>query len=147
MFILALLAVIWVPKQLRLDRAAAETGTKLTGHMSDAVKNQMALVNLGLAESWHQRATSLAEASESDAAASQNYRTLMTLAAQSLVGLTTVGAILISTYGALEANITFGALIAVITLAGKILLRIPEHPAGHSDNIRPPKPGYPATLV
>ena len=26
-------------------------------------------------------------------------------------------------------------------------LRIPEHPAGHSDNIRPPKPVYPATLV
>ena len=26
-------------------------------------------------------------------------------------------------------------------------LRIPEYPAGHSDNIRPPKPGYPATLV
>ncbi|MEL6646050.1 MAG: hypothetical protein AAFQ79_19115, partial [Pseudomonadota bacterium] len=24
-------------------------------------------------------------------------------------------------------------------------LRIPEHPAGHSDDIRPPKPGYPAT--
>ena len=27
------------------------------------------------------------------------------------------------------------------------MLRIPGHPAGHSDNIRPPKPGYPATLV
>jgi len=26
-------------------------------------------------------------------------------------------------------------------------VRIPEHPAGHSDNIRPPKPEYPATLV
>lgn len=26
-------------------------------------------------------------------------------------------------------------------------VRIPEHPAGHSDHIRPPKPGYPATLV
>jgi len=24
-------------------------------------------------------------------------------------------------------------------------LRIPEHPATHSDNIRPPIPGYPAT--
>ncbi len=28
-----------------------------------------------------------------------------------------------------------------------LTLRIPEYPAGHSDNIRPPKPGYPATLV
>jgi hypothetical protein len=27
------------------------------------------------------------------------------------------------------------------------MVRIPEHPAGHSDNIRPPKPVYPATLV
>ena len=26
-------------------------------------------------------------------------------------------------------------------------LRIPGYPAGHSDDIRPPKPGYPATLV
>jgi len=26
-------------------------------------------------------------------------------------------------------------------------VRIPEYPAGHSDNIRPPKPGYLATLV
>jgi len=24
-------------------------------------------------------------------------------------------------------------------------VRIPEHPATHSDNIRPPIPGYPAT--
>jgi hypothetical protein len=26
-------------------------------------------------------------------------------------------------------------------------MRIPGHPAGHSDNIRPPKPVYPAALV
>ena len=26
-------------------------------------------------------------------------------------------------------------------------VRIPGYPAGHSDDIRPPKPGYPATLV
>jgi hypothetical protein len=25
-------------------------------------------------------------------------------------------------------------------------VRIPEHPAGHSDNIRRPKPGHPATF-
>jgi len=31
--------------------------------------------------------------------------------------------------------------------ASRMRVRIPEHPAGHSDNIRPPKPGYPATLV
>jgi len=30
---------------------------------------------------------------------------------------------------------------------GAVSVRIPEHPAGHSDNIRPPKPGHPATLV
>ena len=29
----------------------------------------------------------------------------------------------------------------------RVVVRIPEHPAGHSDNIRPPKPGYPATHV
>lgn len=27
-----------------------------------------------------------------------------------------------------------------------LALRIPEHSAGHSDNIRPPKPEYPATF-
>lgn len=26
-------------------------------------------------------------------------------------------------------------------------LRIPDYPAGHSSDIRPPKPGYPATLI
>ena len=26
------------------------------------------------------------------------------------------------------------------------VLRIPEHPAGHSDDIRAPRPGYPATF-
>ena len=26
-------------------------------------------------------------------------------------------------------------------------VRIPGYPAGHSDDIRPPKPGYPGTLV
>ena len=30
---------------------------------------------------------------------------------------------------------------------GVRLVRIPGYPAGHSDNIRPPKPGYPATFV
>ncbi|SFE96808.1 hypothetical protein SAMN04488523_11382 [Sulfitobacter brevis] len=28
-----------------------------------------------------------------------------------------------------------------------LMVRIPVHPAGHSDNIRPPKPVYPAALV
>jgi hypothetical protein len=43
--------------------------------------------------------------------------------------------------------------VSAQTLAGQSTiknteeLRIPEHPAGHSDNIRPPKPGYSATLV
>ncbi len=32
-------------------------------------------------------------------------------------------------------------------IIGALSVRIPEYPAGHSDNIRPPKPGYPATLV
>ena len=33
------------------------------------------------------------------------------------------------------------------TLANQLpLLRIPEHQAGHSDNIRAPKPGHPATF-
>ena len=31
--------------------------------------------------------------------------------------------------------------------AEQLEVRIPEYPAGHSDNIRPPKPEYPATLV
>jgi len=41
----------------------------------------------------------------------------------------------------------FGASIPPYRLALFLRVRIPEHPAGHSDNIRPPKPEYPATLV
>jgi len=35
--------------------------------------------------------------------------------------------------------------IIVCDLEGVVNLRIPEYPATHSDNIRPPVPGYPAT--
>jgi len=45
------------------------------------------------------------------------------------------------------ADVMIGAAIeAGNTLTG-LRVRIPEYPAGHSDNIRPPKPEYPATLV
>ncbi|MFZ3584021.1 hypothetical protein ACOI1H_17895 [Loktanella sp. DJP18] len=42
------------------------------------------------------------------------------------------------------------ALIATLGLAGTlsedaILMRIPEHAPTHSDNMRPPVPGYPPT--
>jgi hypothetical protein len=36
-------------------------------------------------------------------------------------------------------------ILGILSLASH--LRIPGHPAGHSDNIRPPKPVYPAALV
>ncbi len=37
--------------------------------------------------------------------------------------------------------------ICDMTTTARDKVRIPEHPAGHSDDIRPPKPGYPATLA
>jgi hypothetical protein len=34
-----------------------------------------------------------------------------------------------------------------VTKARLYPVRIPDYPAGHSSDIRPPKPGYPATLI
>ena len=38
-------------------------------------------------------------------------------------------------------------VIAHYIAEGRSRVRIPEYPAPHSDNIRPPKPGYPVTLA
>ena len=46
-----------------------------------------------------------------------------------------------------DENEQIADLLTGLTDARKTWVRIPEYPASHSDNIRPPKPGYPATLV
>jgi hypothetical protein len=44
-------------------------------------------------------------------------------------------------------TVRLGGVLKLLDPVLELNLRIPEHPAGHSDNIRPPKPVYLATLV
>ena len=50
-------------------------------------------------------------------------------------------------YGGKPAVVAANTLDRQFEVNAPDRVRIPEYPAGHSDNIRPPKPGYPATLA
>lgn len=116
-----LVSVCSIPRQTKVDKEAAETSHLLRTLLSDAINNQQAVVNLGLSDTWIVRAKSASEQSEQAFSRSSRMRNATQATAQTILGLSTSGAIILGTYAAIDGSMSFGALIAVIALTGKVL--------------------------
>lgn len=117
----AVLGAVAIPHQTRLSQEAAEANALSRSAVRDAVVHQQAMVNLGLGEVWLERAAPLAARAERANHKARQFQNLTQATAQSLLALATAGAIILSTHGALSGALSFGALIAVIALASKVL--------------------------
>lgn len=122
--VFALMSALSIAKQTRLDKAASGSAAAARQVFQDAVHHQSAIAHLGLAEALRKRgAVAVAEAETASRKARQFQNTIQN-AAQTVLALSTAGAIIFSTYAALDAEMSFGALIAVIALVSKVLAPI-----------------------
>lgn len=122
--LLALLTVLTLPTRKRLDQKVAETAARSREIIQDSVLRQDVIANLGLQDTFRERSIPLIEEAEHAVRQSQQFQTTTLSIAQSLTSLATLGAIILSAYGAMYGHITFGALIAVIALVSKIIAPI-----------------------
>lgn len=118
---LAVLGALTIPQQQRLDKDAAEASAASQSAMHDAIVNQQAIANLGMQDQWLRRSMPLAEAAESATRKARQFQASVQSLAQTVTALATVGAIILSAHGALNGELSFGALIASIALVSKIL--------------------------
>ncbi|MEL7252908.1 MAG: ABC transporter transmembrane domain-containing protein [Pseudomonadota bacterium] len=122
--ILVLHGIITIPMQQRLDAEASQATMQSRALVYDAIVHQNALVGLGMREDWIARSQKRIAASEALTKKSKQFQTTQQSLVQSLIGLGTVLAIVISAHAALNAQMSFGALIAVIALVSKIMAPI-----------------------
>ncbi|WP_371170290.1 peptidase domain-containing ABC transporter [Aliiroseovarius sp. 2305UL8-7] len=110
-----------IPAQRRLDTLSAEANASSRTLLNDAVLNQRALLNLGLADIWRTRSTPLVEEAEYATRRARQFQSTTQSFAQTITALATVGAIVLSARAALSGDLSFGGLIAVIALVSKVM--------------------------
>lgn len=118
---LVVLGFVTIPYQQRLDKEAAAASAASQAAMHDAILHQRAIADLGIQQHWIDRSLPLAEAAESANRNARQFQSLVQSIAQTITALASVGAVVISAYGALSGELSFGALIASIALVSKVL--------------------------
>ncbi|WP_214647991.1 ABC transporter transmembrane domain-containing protein [Ruegeria lacuscaerulensis] len=119
--ILVILGFVTIPEQRRLDSAASDAAAKSQSAMQQAILHQRMMSDLGLQQRWLDRSLSLSEAAEDATRRARVFQAFTQSLSQSVTALATVGAIILSAYAAVNGDLSFGALIAVIALVSKIL--------------------------
>ena len=118
---LVVFGCVTIPYQQRLDKEAAVASAASQAAMHDAILHQRAIADLGIQQHWMDRSLPLAETAERANCAARQFQSLVQLIAQTITALASVGAVVISAYGALSGELSFGALIASIALVSKVL--------------------------
>lgn len=121
MVIFVIATIVTLPKQKALNQAASKHKASLQSHVYETIKNQQSIQRLGLIEYWAQQNTALCgEASKATRMAGQ-FQLVSQSFGQSLMSIAGIGAIMLSTLDAMNGSMTFGALIAVMSLVWKTL--------------------------
>ncbi|MGC3940143.1 peptidase domain-containing ABC transporter [Roseobacter sp. EG26] len=117
------IVAIWVtlPVQQSLNMSASQVKARQQSYMFETVGQQRNIYRLGLGKIWRERYAPLAlEAAEASRKA-RKFQLICQAFAQSLMAIAGVGAIVLSTLSAMSGSMTFGALIAVMSLVWKVL--------------------------
>lgn len=121
MAIFVIATIITLPKQKVLNQVASKHKASLQSHVYETIKNQASIQRLGLIDYWAQQNLVL----NSDAAIATRRAGQFQLVSQgfgqSLMSVAGIGAIMLSTLDAMNGSMTFGALIAVMSLVWKTL--------------------------
>jgi len=119
--VLVLHAAVTLPIQIRLDTKANDAAAESRTVIQDAIDHQKAIVDLGLAAAFRKRSQPFIQASEAAMRKARQFQFTQQTLVQMITSSATVAAIIISTLGALDGSMSFGALIAVITLVSKVI--------------------------
>ena len=119
-----IVAVASFPRQQRLNADAARQRTVLQAHIFETTQHQRAIQRLGLAPTWHLRNDRLASRAAETGRRARQFQMIGQGLSQCLMAIAGVGAIGLSTLSAIQGDMTFGALIAVMALVWKVLTPI-----------------------
>ncbi|MFT4782701.1 MAG: ATP-binding cassette subfamily C protein LapB [Paracoccaceae bacterium] len=121
MVIFGLATWLTLPAQEALNRAAAEHRARLQSHVFETTTNQQAIHRLGLVQHWSKKTAVLTKQAARSSRISSRFQLVSQSFGQALMTIAGIGAIMLSTVSAINGDITFGALIAVMSLVWKIL--------------------------
>lgn len=116
-----LVTVLVFPKQRRLSETAAARLSDYTGLLHEVSDHAATMRHCGLSNAYLERADRLGVAAAEEARKSSAYNGMCQNFGQILMGVTTIIAIAYAAFLAMTSQISFGALIAVSTLTGRIL--------------------------
>ena len=119
--VFALSILITLPKLKDLNASVAKHKTQLQSHIFEATEKQRAIQFLGLTQHWRDRNAVLAKQAANAACRASACNLVSQSFGQALMAIAGIGAVAISTMGAIQGDISFGALIAVMALVWKVL--------------------------
>ncbi|MEM6891741.1 MAG: ATP-binding cassette domain-containing protein, partial [Pseudomonadota bacterium] len=119
-----IVAVVSFPRQQSLNDEAARDKAALQAHIFETTQHQKDIQRLGLVTTWSWRNERLATRAASSGRSARQFQMVGQGLSQSLMAVAGVGSIAISTLAAIEGDMTFGALIAVMALVWKVLTPI-----------------------
>lgn len=122
------LAVIFIvvgwysyPVQQKLGAEASKHRTALQAHVFEAATHQRSIQRLGLEERWLDKHMFLTEQAATSTCASSESHLLSQNIGQSFLAVAGIGAVCLGTLAAMDGSLSFGALIAIMSLVWKIL--------------------------
>ncbi|MEM9577932.1 MAG: ABC transporter transmembrane domain-containing protein [Pseudomonadota bacterium] len=116
-----ILTCITLPMQKALNVKAAKEKSVLQSFVFETAENQRAIQRLGLVDYWDRRAAVLGEYSAVATRRATTFQLVTQNLGQSLMATAGLGAVVLGTLSAMQGAMTFGALIAVLSLVWKVL--------------------------
>ncbi len=110
-----------LPIQKGLNAKAAEEKSALQSFVFETAENQRAIQRLGLVDYWDRRGAALSKNSASATRRATAFQLITQNLGQSLMAVAGLGAVSLGTLSAMQGDMTFGALIAVLSLVWKVL--------------------------
>ncbi len=121
MVIFVVATFVTLPFQKRFDQQAAKSKSDLQNNVFETIKNQQAIQRLGIEDYWTEQNKVLVEDASTASRKSNNFKLVTQSVGQGLMTFAGVGAVFLSTLSAMNGDMSFGALIAVMSLVWKTL--------------------------
>ncbi|ABG33198.1 ABC transporter ATP-binding protein [Roseobacter denitrificans] len=119
--VFVVITCITLPIQTSRNASAAEHKAALQSYMFETAQNQQAIQRLGLIDHWTKQGEAMnRKAARATRLASQLQLVTQNLG-QSLMAIAGLGAVILGTLSAMQGTMSFGALIAVLSLVWKVL--------------------------
>ena len=119
--IFVVLTCVTLPLQTSLNARAAERKAALQSFVFETAQNQRAIQRLGMVDHWTKKGEALGRVTARATRRASQLQLVTQNLGQSLIAIAGLGAITLGTLSAMQGTMSFGALIAVLSLVWKVL--------------------------